>query len=519
MTPSFVKILLDGNDIAEISPPLILLGAHVTHQLNRHPHCVLRYRQPPGSRFFYEPMIGKDLKVMAVDDQGAELELFRGVLRQADAEWELNGSCVFTFEGISKSYQRDVLLNCQTFNEVSFQDASTRLLDNLTGDYVGTDFPNLQMIQFNETDWSFLSRLADRFGFFLRVDGNHVDLYESFQGEAVQMPWRTENGLQVFKTTGRITGWTVNGANFEARPATSRAFTLFDTQSDLGSLSDLRSGALDGGATNNLSTGMWTRFLVGTHDAFEKNLKLESHRQMIHSCVAYGESRIPEIKVGEKINITDNDDFPGQFGLFRIVHEWVPGHGYRNRFECTPYATYMERERVPEARYWGTEIARVSDITYPDDRIAYVRVNFLWEQHQDTGWLPVLTPNAGANRGICFIPEIGDEVLVFFRGGDSCKPLVLGSVWNGVDVAPLDDLHGGEYANNDIKRIVTKSGNRLIFDDKAGSETMVMATPNHVRVSLFDGGQTLLLHSDGDIKIHAGGTVHMKCNQFLREVG
>jgi hypothetical protein len=48
---------------------------------------------------------------------------------------------------------------------------------------------------------------------------------------------------------------------------------------------------------------------------------------------------------------------------------------------------------------------------------------------------------------------------------------------------------------------------------------MVMATPNHVRVSLFDGGRTLLLHSDGDIKIHAGGTVHMRCNQFLREVG
>ena len=73
---------------------------------------------------------------------------------------------------------------------------------------------------------------------------------------------------------------------------------------------------------------------------------------------------------------------------------------------------------------------------------------------------------------------------------------------------------GGPYALH-----LSVNGNRLVFDDKPGKETMVMATPNHVRVSLFDGGQTLLLHSDGDVHIHAGGTVHMKCKQFLREVG
>jgi type VI secretion system secreted protein VgrG len=84
---------------------------------------------------------------------------------------------------------------------------------------------------------------------------------------------------------------------------------------------------------------------------------------------------------------------------------------------------------------------------------------------------------------------------------------------------PLEPLHGKERENNDIKRITTKSGNRLVMDDKDGKETIVMATPKHVRVSLFDGGSTLVLHSDGDIHINAGGTVHMKCSKFLREVG
>ena len=125
----------------------------------------------------------------------------------------------------------------------------------------------------------------------------------------------------------------------------------------------------------------------------------------------------------------------------------------------------------------------------------------------------------GADRGICFVPELGDEVYVAFRDGDPCRPYVIGSLWNGVDTAPLEDVFGGEASHNDVKRIVTKSGNRIVFDDVSGNETVVVAGPQHVRVSLFDGDRTLVLHSDGDIHINAGGTVHIKAAKFLREIG
>ncbi|MBI5083462.1 MAG: hypothetical protein HZB13_02545 [Acidobacteria bacterium] len=130
-----------------------------------------------------------------------------------------------------------------------------------------------------------------------------------------------------------------------------------------------------------------------------------------------------------------------------------------------------------------------------------------------------MSPYAGQNRGIYFSPEIGDEVMVSFEFGDTNRPIIVGSMWNGVERPPAGEVYGNEYQNNDIKRIATKSGNRLVMDDKNGRETIVLGTPHHVRVSLFDGGSQLLLHSDGDIHINAGGTVHMKCAQFLREVG
>lgn len=517
MTPSYLRVQIDGREMADF---LILIDASVTHELNRHPECVLRYRQPPSSRYFYEPDIGKTFVAKAVDAEGAELELFNGLLARVDADWEMNGSCVMTFRAVGHSYKLDTQANSQTFNHLGLQDCAARLLADQAGDYVCTEPGNLMLIQYDETDWSFVHRLVDRYGGFLRVKGTRVDIFDEFQPEVVDLSWRAENGLQSLRTTGQLKPHLTFGVNFDTSRATSEQTDMNITEvSAEESVPDLRSGAYDGSANLGLTTGVWDKFLSGTHDKFADLLGRESERQIIHTCTIEGESRAPEILVGGKVNLTGDLDVPGHYGVFKVVHTWVPALGYRNRFWATPYKKYLNPVRPNPARNFGPVVARVAEIGCPHERCVYVRVNFIWNNNNDTGWVKVLTPNAGAGRGFCFTPEVGDQVLVAFDGGDSCRPFILGSLWNGVDHAPLEDLHGGEYQNNDIKRIVTKSGNRLVFDDKDGQETMVMATPNHVRVSLFDGGQTLLLHSDGNINIHAGGTIHMRCAQFLREVG
>src|SRR5690348_6368047 len=51
-------------------------------------------------------------------------------------------------------------------------------------------------------------------------------------------------------------------------------------------------------------------------------------------------------------------------------------------------------------------------------------------------WARVAVPFAGGNRGAFFIPDVGDEVVVAFLGGDPRHIVVLGSLWNGQDQAP-----------------------------------------------------------------------------------
>ena len=53
-----------------------------------------------------------------------------------------------------------------------------------------------------------------------------------------------------------------------------------------------------------------------------------------------------------------------------------------------------------------------------------------------TAWAPIAAPMAGGGRGISFMPELEDEVIVGFLGSDPEQPVIMGFTWNGVDAPP-----------------------------------------------------------------------------------
>lgn len=53
-----------------------------------------------------------------------------------------------------------------------------------------------------------------------------------------------------------------------------------------------------------------------------------------------------------------------------------------------------------------------------------------------TDWARVTGLGAGPTRGLHIMPNIDDEVLVVFEDGDTRRPVVIGSLWNGKDKVP-----------------------------------------------------------------------------------
>ena len=141
---------------------------------------------------------------------------------------------------------------------------------------------------------------------------------------------------------------------------------------------------------------------------------------------------------------------------------------YRNRFTCVRRSVALvppaTAKRLAPAAL-GSQIALVvglKDAPLTTERDHRIRIQFPWQRgtapqagglnHTDTSgtpegnapgdetcgtWVRVAESLSGPNWGSHFTPRIGAEVLVDFIEGDMDRPIVVASLYNGVDLPPL----------------------------------------------------------------------------------
>jgi uncharacterized protein involved in type VI secretion and phage assembly len=169
---------------------------------------------------------------------------------------------------------------------------------------------------------------------------------------------------------------------------------------------------------------------------------------------------------------------------------------YENTFEGIPAEAKIPDYTDPHAfPHCEAQSAVVKDNNDPD-KLGRVRVNFYWqEENIMSPWLRPVNVFAGAERGFYFIPEIGDEVLVGFEGGNAEKPYLLGSLYNG------RDKPGPSWPDKDnsFKGILTSSKLKIEFDDKKKITTI--ETPGGNRAVLSDDGKSILLQDQNQNKV------------------
>jgi uncharacterized protein involved in type VI secretion and phage assembly len=158
-------------------------------------------------------------------------------------------------------------------------------------------------------------------------------------------------------------------------------------------------------------------------------------------------------------------------------------------------------------RWYGVFPALVSDIKDPDGQ-GRVRVTLPWSADTGSGryeaWARLATLMGGNNRGSWFVPDVNDEVLVTFEGGDPRRPYVIGGLWNGSD-APPDSMDGA--GNNYRKVLRSRNGVKVTLDDTDGQEQLMLETPGGQKVTLRDGPGTIEIEdSNGNsIKLEPSG--------------
>ena len=158
-------------------------------------------------------------------------------------------------------------------------------------------------------------------------------------------------------------------------------------------------------------------------------------------------------------------------------------------------------------RWYGAFPALVTDSVDPEG-LGRVKIALPWSP--DTAgaryetWARLATFMAGNNRGSWFIPDVDDEVLIVFEGGDPRRPYVIGSLWNGKDKPP-ESMDG---AGKNFKKVLrSRNGVKLTMDDTDGREQFILETPGGQKLTLKDGpGAVEIVDSNGNsIKMETSG--------------
>jgi uncharacterized protein involved in type VI secretion and phage assembly len=133
------------------------------------------------------------------------------------------------------------------------------------------------------------------------------------------------------------------------------------------------------------------------------------------------------------------------------------------------------------------------------DKLGRVKVKFPWLSDTDESWWArIAAPMAGNERGVFFLPEVDDEVLVAFEHGDPRFAYVIGALWSGSTPPFLTNEDG----KNDTRAIKSRSGHTITLNDKDGEETIEIVDKtgkNSIVVSSKDNKLTIT--ADADISI------------------
>jgi len=147
-----------------------------------------------------------------------------------------------------------------------------------------------------------------------------------------------------------------------------------------------------------------------------------------------------------------------------------------------------EKEVPAELRTQGITAAVVVN-NNASTRQGRVQVRIPWLPGIDP-WVRVAVPMAGDQRGMYFIPQPDDEVLVAFGDSDFRDAFVIGSLWNGEDKPPATD------SDDPVKKRLIRSPQGLLIqlDDDIPSITLTIKSRGRTKVgpgsaSLVDAEQ------------------------------
>jgi phage protein D len=476
--------------------------------------------------------IGKPLEVkLGARDQLTTTSLFKGQIVSQEVNFGAGG-----IELLVRGYDRSHTLirsrKVRTFQNQTTSDIVSKVLKEaqFTPQCDPTSDPHDFMQQDNETDWDFIWRLAERVGFEFVVQDTKAYFRKPSADNPVDLQW--PQTLRSFSprvtATQQAQQVTLGAFDPKAKQAIGVTASSPNQVARIGMERSTVAGAFDG-ADVHIATEPVQSQSEGQEVAQALLDKL-ANGYIAAEGVSDGN---PQIRAGTCVQVGGvGKTFSGLYRVAAATHILRGGATYETHFANSPAHTLLgsvggDRASAGGGPVFGTQlvVGLVTNNQDPDN-MGRVRVKYpSLGPDVEGAWASIASVSAGNARGVMMLPVVGEEVLVGFEHGDTRRPYILGSLFNGSDL-PGDDLtqnEDGSFAVLSDQKIVATAKDAMNLTTK---QSLTVSADQNITETAQQGytieskqGDISVKADMGNITIEGMQSVTIKCGPSSVQIG
>lgn len=354
-------------------------------------------------------------------------------------------------------------------------------------------------VQYNESDFDFLNRIAKRHGQWFYDNGRNL-IFGTPGGEST--------------TPALVYGVNMHEFSYDIKLAP----TLFKTIEN-----DNRKGDYSADATARYgkeADGLHQNFINKSNQVFNKETVIQLNQNAVggdgkSTAEEYtknkmraalsgmmkieASSEVPGVTLGGIVTIKGVDkQLESTYRVTQITHTCDDGGGYENHFTAVNFngAVFSPKTNPDLIPRCESQYAIVMDNNDPD-KLSGITLQMPWQEAkgETTPFIPMVQTHGGDGKGFHWIPEIGETVLVDFQGGNAEMPFVVGTMAN------RKEKSGYSTPKNDLKVMRTRSGIIIVFNDAEGS--LLIEDPSGNKY-FMDGKGNIFVTAPKNIEFKAG---------------
>jgi uncharacterized protein involved in type VI secretion and phage assembly len=531
------SVLVEGAEVDETLSSRIR-EVRILSYLRLPDMCTISLVYPKGVEGEDQPIdshpfdIGATLEVkLGARDQLTTTSLFKGQVVSQEVTFGAGGVELMV-RGYDRSHALIRARKVRTFQNQTSSDIVAKVLSDagFSPQCDSTGDPHDFMAQDNETDWDFIWRLAERVGFEFVVQDMTAYFRKPSADNPVDLQW--PQTLRSFspRVTATQQAQQVTLAAFDPKAKQAIAVTASspDQVARIGVERSAVAGAFDGADVHIATEPVKTR--SEGQAVAQALLDKLANGYIAAEGVSDGN---PNIRAGTCVQVSGlGRKFSGLYRVAAATHILRGGATYETHFANSPAHTLLgsvggDRASAGGGPVFGSQLV-VGLVTNNDDpgRMGRVRVQYpSLGPDAEGAWAPIVSVSAGNARGVMMLPVVGEEVLVGFEHGDTRRPYILGSLFNGSDL-PGDDLtqnQDGSFAVLSDQKIVAAAKDAMNLTTKqsltVSADQNISETAQQSYTIESQQGDISIKADVGNITIEGTQSVTIKCGGSSIQIG